>query len=65
MCRKKGLCKQGTQLEDVIGQLGDPDLTVQEKNDDVGLHYGRCVMNFSNGKLVNYSFRLLQDELRS
>ena len=58
---KKGLLQKGTLIEDVLCQLGDPNLR-EEGKDMIGLLYGRLVMQFQDSKLINHFFSMLPGE---
>lgn len=60
--KKQNLDLKGTALDEVLCRLGQPDLRREEK-EVINLMYGRCVMMFSKGKLVECSFKMLPHEL--
>jgi tetratricopeptide (TPR) repeat protein len=49
--RRRGLDKEGISLQDIIGNLGQPDLLTW-RDDTTVCTYGLCVMEFDKGKLI-------------
>lgn len=52
LVRKEGLDTLGVSYEEVISQLGCPDIVIDSNKGFVSVIYGLCVMEFQDGKLI-------------
>jgi tetratricopeptide (TPR) repeat protein len=60
--QEKGLEQKGTLLQDVLSVLGDPDERLERDGGFLGLVYGRCILIFYQGVLVESSIERLPGE---